>query len=159
MHVHIAWQTVRTQSASFCLESTITMGYVQYLATSRCAGCLTDFKFSTSSRTKGMSGGHYWECNFTSVWGQMITGEGHAPLMELMAVLGVTSLMKKTFMTREKHIGKWWWDSLSCTYIIITLLQLLLLLLLLLFGSFAKMRTAVQCSGLFSKSCCSFLTA
>ena len=77
--------------------------------TSHCAGCHTDFKFSTSSRIKGMSGGRYWECNLAAVWGQMVTGGGHAPLTESMAVLGVPSLTKKAFMTIEKRIGQWWW--------------------------------------------------
>ena len=74
--------------------------------TSHCAGCHTDFKFSTSSRIKGMSGGRYWECNLAAVWGQMVTGGGHAPLTESMAVLGVPSLTKKAFMTIEKQIGR-----------------------------------------------------
>ena len=37
--------------------------------TSHCVGCHTDFKFSTSPRVKGMSGGRYWECNLATVWG------------------------------------------------------------------------------------------
>ena len=78
--------------------------------TSHCVGCHTDFKFSTSPRVKGMSGGRYWECNLAAVWGQMATGGGHAPLTELMAVLGIPSLTKKGFMTIEKRIGQWWWD-------------------------------------------------
>ena len=77
--------------------------------TSCCAGCHTDFHFSTSSKTKGISGGRYWECNLVAVWGQMVTGGGHAPLTESMAVLGVRSLTKKAFITIEKHIGQWWW--------------------------------------------------
>ena len=48
--------------------------------TSRCTGCRIEFKFSTSSRVKGMSGGRYWECNLAAVWGQMAIGGGHAPL-------------------------------------------------------------------------------
>ena len=63
----------------------------------------------TSSKTKGISGGRYWECNLAAVWGQMVTGGGHAPLTESMAMLGVCSLTKKAFITIEKHIGQWWW--------------------------------------------------
>ena len=61
-----------------------------------------EFQFSTSSRVKGMSGGHYWECNLAAVWGQMATGGGHAPLTESMAILGIPSLTKKSFMSIEK---------------------------------------------------------
>ena len=60
-----------------------------------------------------MSGGHYWECNLAAVWGQMATGEGHAPLNEFMAVLGVPSLLKKAFVSTEKRIGEWWKDLLK----------------------------------------------
>ena len=70
--------------------------------TSPCAGCHMEFQFSTSLRVQGMSGGHYWECNLAVVWGQMATGEGHAPLTESMAILGISSLTKKSFMSIEK---------------------------------------------------------
>ena len=80
---------------------------------SRCAGCHKKFQFSTSSRVQGMSGGHYWECNLAAVWGQMATGGGNAPLKESMAVLGIPSLSKKSFMSIEKRIGEWWWDLLK----------------------------------------------
>ena len=85
--------------------------------TSRCTSCHTDFHFSTSSKTKGISSGQYWECNLAAAWGQMVTGGEHVPLMESMTVLGVPSLTKKTFITIEKCIGQWWWtlfeDSLK----------------------------------------------
>ena len=81
--------------------------------TSRCAGCHMEFQFSTSSRVQGMSGGHYWECNLAAVWGQMATGGGHAPLTESMAILGIPSLTKKSFMSIEKRIGQWWWALLE----------------------------------------------
>ena len=77
------------------------------ILTSRCTGCHTEFKFSTSTRIKGISGGRYWECNLAAVWGQMATGGGHAPLTELMAVLGIPSLTKKAFVAIEKRIGQW----------------------------------------------------
>jgi len=38
----------------------------------------------------------------------MATRGGHAPLTESMAVLGVPSLSKKSFMAIEKRIGEWW---------------------------------------------------
>ena len=72
-----------------------------------------EFQFSTSSRVQGMSGGHYWECNLAAVWGQMATVGGHAPLKESMGVLGIPSLSKKSFMSIEKWIGKWWWSLLE----------------------------------------------
>ena len=55
-----------------------------------------------------MSGGRYWECNLAAVWGQMDTGGGHATLTESMAVLGIPSLTKKSFMSIEKWIDEWW---------------------------------------------------
>ena len=78
------------------------------IVTSRCTGCLKEFQFATSSRARGLSGGQYWECNLAAVWGQMATGGGHAPLTESMAILGIPSLTKKTFMAIEKRIGDWW---------------------------------------------------
>ena len=42
--------------------------------TSHCAGCHTDFKFSTSSIIKGMSGGHYWECNLLQCGDRWLQG-------------------------------------------------------------------------------------
>ena len=83
------------------------------ILTSRCTGCHMEFQFSTSSRVQAMSGGHYWECNLAAVWGQMATGGGHAPLTESMAVLGIPSLTKKSFMSIEKRIGQWWWTLLE----------------------------------------------
>ena len=80
---------------------------------SRCAGYQEEFQFAASSRVQGISGGCYWECNLAAVWGQMATGEGHAPPTESMAVLGIPSLTKKTFMAIEKRIGDWWRTLLS----------------------------------------------
>ena len=80
---------------------------------SHCAGCHMEFQFSTSSRVQGMSDGHYWECNLAAVWRQMATGGGHAPLKESMAVLGIPSLSKMSFMSIEKRIGEWWWSLLE----------------------------------------------
>ena len=71
-----------------------------------------EFTFSTSSKVQPRSGGRYWECNLAAVWGQMATGGGHTPLAESMAILGIPSLTKKSFMAIEKRIGEWWWDLL-----------------------------------------------
>ena len=59
---------------------------------SHCAGCHQEFKFSTSAKVKGMSGGKQWETNLAAVWGQMTTGGGHKPLAEMMAILGVPTM-------------------------------------------------------------------
>ena len=64
------------------------------ILTTRCAGCHTEFSFSTSVRVSGPTGGQYWESNLAAVWGQMSTGGGHAPLQESMATLGVPTMTK-----------------------------------------------------------------
>ena len=38
----------------------------------------------------------------------MSTGGGHAPLEESMAVLGVPTMTKRSFIAAEKRIGTWW---------------------------------------------------
>ena len=38
---------------------------------------------------------------------------GHAPLKESVAVLGIPSMSKKSFMSIEKQIGEWWWSLLE----------------------------------------------
>ena len=48
-----------------------------------------------------------------AVWGQMSTGGGHATLTETMAVLGIPTMTKKSFMAAEKRIGEWWWKLLQ----------------------------------------------
>ena len=55
-----------------------------------------------------MNGGQYWEANLAAVWGQMITGNGHAPLSEAMAVMGVPTMTKASFVHSEYRIGGWW---------------------------------------------------
>lgn len=40
----------------------------------------------------------------------MATGGGHKPFAEMMAVLGVPTMTKKSFITTEKKIGDWWRD-------------------------------------------------
>ena len=83
------------------------------ILTSRCADCNEELHFASSSRVQGVTGGHYWECNLAAVWGQMATGGGHAPLVGSMAVLGIPSLAKKSFIAIEKRIGDWWRSLLS----------------------------------------------
>jgi len=50
---------------------------------------------------KGISGKHYWETNLAAVWGQMSTGGGHSTLVETIAVLGIPTMTKKSFMATE----------------------------------------------------------
>ena len=57
-----------------------------------------------------MTGGKYWEANLAAVWGQMCTGGGHKPFAEAMAVLGVQTMSKQSFMSTERKIGEWWRD-------------------------------------------------
>ena len=78
--------------------------------TSRCAGCQQEFRFSTSLKVRGMTGGKQWETNLAAVWGQMATGGGHKPFAEMMAILGVPTMTKKSYITTEKKIGHWWRD-------------------------------------------------
>ena len=57
-----------------------------------------------------MTGGKYWEANLAAVWGQMCTGGGHKPFTEAMAILGVQTMSKQSFMSTERKIGEWWRD-------------------------------------------------
>ena len=81
-------------------------GFASILS-SRCAGCNAIFSFATSSRTQGITGVEYWECNLAAVWGQMATGGRHAPLTESMAVMGINVMTKKAFLDAEKRIDEW----------------------------------------------------
>ena len=83
------------------------------ILTSRCTGCNKQFLFPTTSKISGMTGGQYWEINLAAVWGQMATGNGHSPLLEAMAVMGVPAMTKASFVAAERHIGKWWWELLQ----------------------------------------------
>ena len=56
-----------------------------------------------------MTGGKYWEANLAAVWGQMCTGGGHKEFGEAMAILGVQTMSKQSFMPTER-IGEWWRD-------------------------------------------------
>ena len=59
---------------------------------------------------KGTSGGVYWEVNLKLFWGQMTTGGGHKPLIETMAILGVPTMTKQSFMSAGQQISEWWRD-------------------------------------------------
>ena len=88
----------------------LTRAGLASILSSRCAGCLQEFRFSTSSKVQGMTGGKCWETNLAAVWGQMRTGVGHTPLAETMAVLGVQTMSKQSFMYTERKICEWWRD-------------------------------------------------
>ena len=91
------------------LQETDRAGLASVL-TSSCTGCQQEFNLLTSSKVKGTSGGAYWEVNLAAVWGQMTTGGGHKPLAETMAILGVPTMTKQSFMSAEQRIGEWWRD-------------------------------------------------
>ena len=78
------------------------------ILSAKCSGCRMEIAFPTSSKVASLSGSQLWECNVAAVWGQMATGGGHAPLAELMSVLGVPVMSKKSFIATEKEVaGKW----------------------------------------------------
>ena len=88
----------------------ITHAGLASILSSRCAGCLQEFKFSTSSKVQGITGGKCWKTNLAAVWGQMCTGGGHMPLAETMVVLGVQTMSKQSFVSTERKICEWWRD-------------------------------------------------
>ena len=51
--------------------------------------------------------------NVAAVWEQMATGGGHARLKEVILVLGVSVITKKTFMATESAVDHCWWQSLE----------------------------------------------
>ena len=57
-----------------------------------------------------MTGGKCWETNLAAVWSQMCAGGGHAPLAETVAVLGVQTMSRQSFMATERKICEWWQD-------------------------------------------------
>ena len=85
------------------------------LLTTRCTGCNKEFSFSTSSKVRGSSGGSYWECNLAAVWGQMVSGGGHATLAQALAIIGVPVMTRQSFIAAEKRIGEWWWQLFEDT--------------------------------------------
>ena len=94
---------------AFILFGKLTRAGLASVLSSHCAGCLQEFKFSTSSKVQGMTGGKYWEANLAAVWGQMCTGGGHKSFVA-MAVLGVQTMSKQSFISTERKIGEWWRD-------------------------------------------------
>ena len=48
-----------------------------------------------------------------AVWEQMATGGGHTRLKEVMSVIGVPVMTKKTFIATESAVDKDWWQSLK----------------------------------------------
>ena len=60
-----------------------------------------------------MNGSQYWETNLAAVWGRMATGNGHSPLSKAMAVMGVPTMTKTSFVHSEQYIGEWWWELLQ----------------------------------------------
>ena len=109
---------VSTHSKS-CQLGTISLigetyrGGLASVLSARCSGCRAEIAFPTSSRVASLSGTKRWESNLAAVWGEMVTGGGHAPLAEAMSVLGVPVMTKKSFIAIEKEIGKKWWMSLE----------------------------------------------
>jgi len=109
---------VSTHSKS-CQLGTVSLtgetyrGGLASILSAKCSGCRMEIAFPTSSKVASVSGAKRWECNMAAVWGQMVTGGGHAPLAEAMSVLGVPVMSKKSFIAIEKEIGKKWWTSLE----------------------------------------------
>ena len=81
-----------------------------FQALGHCAECQQEFRFSTSPKAKGVSGDKQGKTNLATVWGQIATGGGHKPFAEMMAVLGVPTMTRKSFITTEKKIDDWWKD-------------------------------------------------
>ena len=69
--------------------------------------------FATTSKISRKNKGQYWETNVAAAWGQMATGNGHSPLSEAMAVMGLLTMTKASFVSTERHIGEWWWELLQ----------------------------------------------
>ena len=100
-------ETLKNKQTTILIEDANRPGLTSVL-TSRCAGCQQEFRFSTSPKVEGMTEGKQWETNLAAVWGQMATGGGHKPFAEMMAVLGIPTMTKKSFITTDKKIGDWW---------------------------------------------------
>ena len=47
------------------------------------------------------------------LYGPDVTGGGHAPLSETMAVLGVPVMIKRAFIATEQAVGQAWWSALE----------------------------------------------
>ena len=79
----------------------------------KCNTCNHDISFTTSQKIGGVGNRMRWEANVAGVWGQMATGGGHARLEEVMAMLGVPVMSKKSFVATESVLDKAWWSSLD----------------------------------------------
>ena len=79
----------------------------------KCSSCRADIAFSTSHKIGGVGSGKRWESNLAAVWGQMASGGGHARLKEVMSVLGVPVMTKRSFIVTESAVNKCWWESLK----------------------------------------------
>ena len=96
---------------AFILFGELTRAGLASVLGSHCTGSLQEFRFSTSSKVQGMTGGNYWEANLAAVWGQMCTGGGQEPLAEAMTVLGIQTMSKQLLcLLRGSWIGEWWRD-------------------------------------------------
>ena len=82
----------------------LTRAGLASILSSCCARRLQEFKFPQHLRVQGITGGKCWETNLAAVCGQMYTGGGHTPLAETMAVLGVQTMSKQSFMSTERKI-------------------------------------------------------
>ncbi len=101
------------QLGSISLTGETYRGGLASILTAKCSGCRMELAFPTSSKVTSLSGARRWECNLAAVWGQMVTGGGHAPLQEAMSILGVPVMTKKAFIATEKDIAQQWWASLD----------------------------------------------
>ena len=81
----------------------------------KCNTCNHELSFATSQKVGGVGNRMRWEANVASVWGQMATGGGHARLEEVMALLGVPVMSKKSFIATESALDKAWLESLNET--------------------------------------------
>ena len=102
---------VSTHSRS-CQNSTISLTSERYreglasVLSATCSGCRMEVAFPPSKVTGLGGGSQWWECNLAAVWGQMSTSGGNAPLYEMMSVLGMPVMTKKSFVATEKALGR-----------------------------------------------------
>lgn len=104
-----------------CTGSIVLYGETRHgLATilkGHCSTCNYTIKLESSPKVKGPRGYAQWECNIAAVWGQMSTGGGHSRLEESLAVMGVPSMSKSSFISTERGIGKRWKEMLADTMV------------------------------------------
>lgn len=100
------------QGTVFLCSETRRDGLASTLA-AKCNTCNENISFKTSSCVSLTDNSKRWEANVAATWGQMATGGGHARLKEVMSVLGVPVMTKKTFVATESDIGKRWEELLE----------------------------------------------